>query len=280
VASQLSLRSTLIVAIPSGEGIVLGADSRITAGGEFVDGDMKLQVVKGPPCLVYCITGTYEFREVPPMGVSLAEALPHLRVTFDGADVARSILESRLPQNLTSAEAESVGRALGEALGAHIRSDRALAASFQGQSLCRLCLFQVSDEGGAMIASIEILLDTNCSVVLGPVYGETFGMSDLCDAKFAGEFDFVKRHVLAGPGRHLLSPSSSALLSSLPLPVQDMGAGVAAKLAAELILAASVMAATVPAQTGIGGPIQLLLLKRDVALDLPAEIAASARSFP
>jgi hypothetical protein len=90
MASQLILGSTLIVAIPSSEGIILAADSRVTAGEAFINGDMKLHVVQGPPCLVYSITGITEFRETPPAGVSVAEALPNLRVLFDGVVVVSS----------------------------------------------------------------------------------------------------------------------------------------------------------------------------------------------
>jgi hypothetical protein len=269
VASQLTLRSTLIVAIPSNEGIVLAADSRVTAGATFFDGDKKLHVIEGPPCLVYAISGTSEFREMPPAGTSIAEALPHLRVNFDGADVVRSILEASLPQDLTSVEGERVGRALGEALGAFNRTNPAAMASFTGQFICRLCLFQVSEDGDAAIAATEILLDARGSVVLGEIHHKRFGMNDLGGATYAGEYDFVKEHVLAGAGRQFLSAPSSALLSSLPLPVQAIDAGAAATLATELILAASKMTATVPSHTGIGGPIQVLLLRRDLALALP-----------
>jgi hypothetical protein len=261
---MLAGRSTLVVIIPCRQGLVIAADSRVSADGVFFDGDQKVQVIAGEPSLAFCITGYSEFREAPPPGIPWPEVYSSLRVTFDGAAVVSQHFQQHPPRQLSASDVRIAALALASALDVFLSEDPLLAERFAGQGICRLCAFQIGEGGEAIIATVELQRDGH-QVLLGEVQREHFRGEDASDLRMVGEVDYVMNEVVAGPRRDLISESSTALLRAMP-SVRDLSAEDAINIATQIVHAAGETTRIVPTDIGIGGPTVTFLLQRNEAL--------------
>jgi hypothetical protein len=91
---------------------------------------------------------------------------------------------------------------------------------------------------------------------------ERFGLDDAAEPVIAGEGEYVRRHVLPGFLAGTPRNSTKAFFQSYPRfpPVRDTSRQTAIDAATDLIEAASRMTSTVPASSGIGGPIAVRVL--------------------
>src|SRR5437588_3979742 len=91
----LATSGTLVVVIPTRDGLVVAADSRSTVLGQNFDGAEKLQLANTETPILVTITGTSDFANMPPPGVSLIDWMPNATYNYRGTAFVVSYLGKR-----------------------------------------------------------------------------------------------------------------------------------------------------------------------------------------
>lgn len=254
----LPAAGTLIVAIPTKDGLVVAADSRATAEGEYFDGREKLNLVESTPPVLFTITGSADFIDSPPPGVTLREWITKAP-GFRGSSVVRAYLQQNPVRRLTLDRIAQVAAALAASLQDYFH--QASIVGFRGRELCRLAMFQ-ADEGIPRYASLAVAVTEDGRVeARGPIILKAYEPASAMGGELIGEGDYAKAHVLRGEGRRFLPERAVAILNA-KLRVRDVSAADGAFLARSIIEAteATTTMIPVPSGYGIGGPVHIYLV--------------------
>jgi hypothetical protein len=255
-------QATLAVAVPSRDGLVIAADSRMTFMGAQCDGAFKILIPARPARTVAVVTGDGIFVAPPPRGADPCRYLAGAPRLLDMDAVVTRALEHAggdADRIDAAALAAACVRAVERFRAAHPGALRGyagraifsvLVASFDragGTSTMRNFVVRVNGQTGRVEAS---RLRT---AVIEPdqpggvwIYGET---------------DWVNRHVYAGVGRGFLTPATQKFLR-VQEPVSATPLDRAAAVAANVMEAACRAAQMEPPPSGIGGEIHLVVAGR------------------
>ncbi|MDR3725481.1 MAG: hypothetical protein P4K86_00410 [Terracidiphilus sp.] len=255
--------ATLVVLVPSVDGLVVAADSRTSVLGAQCDGQFKIVQLKRPSRTVVMVTGDGVF--IPPPSATepdlcrYQQSAPRL---LDMAAVVTSYLErkganpARLSLEDLGAEcvraAERFQALHPEAFQSHLGGEifSVVLASYDPKakvSTLRNFVVRISRESH----KIEAARFSNITVA----------STDRRGLWAYGETDYVEKQVYGGFGRQFLTASTlDFILQDKPVAQASQDEAVAA--AVNLIQAASRAAQQVPAASAIGGPIDVVLLGR------------------
>jgi len=136
--------ATLVLAIPTRDGLVVAADSRMTVEGEYFDIAVKLKVARDSTSLVYTTTGYCDFADVPPPGVSMAQWLPIATWQFRATAFVDSYLSNRPSTPLRMENVVEIGAALASSIGDYFDLRTELRELFQGHPVCQLAIFRIT----------------------------------------------------------------------------------------------------------------------------------------
>ena len=114
-----------------------------------------------------------------------------------------------------------------------------------------------SDTGTTLIRSFEIWR-ADSKVVVKWGLGAEYRSTDKPDIFAFGQGDYLKEQVLHGPGRHFVGPEYEAL--SKLVSIADVDVKFASDMAVNLIEATSKTANLVRIPTGVGGPVDVVLI--------------------
>ncbi len=256
----LPAAGTLVVAIPTKEGLVVAADSRATVEGEYFDGREKLNLVESTPPVLFTITGSADFIDPPPPGMTLREWVPKAPYGFRSSSVVRAYLQQSPVRPLTLDRVAKVAAALAASLQDYFH--RVPIVDFRGRELCRLAMFQ-ADGGIPRYASVAIVVTEDGRVeARGPIILKAYEPGSAMGGELIGEGDYTKAHVLRGEGRRFLPERAAAILNAKHVRVRDVAAVDGAFLARAIIEAteATTKLIPVPSGYGIGGPVYIYLV--------------------
>ncbi|WP_024341019.1 hypothetical protein [Bradyrhizobium japonicum] len=244
---------TLIVAIPTALGLIIAADSRVSTWSGYCDLGFKITEIESHPRTATFMTGTTTVSEG--MNLDPCEHLKHLK--FDAADVLREaaertdrfdeIIEFVLDgtRRFVAANPNSYAPKKGLSLF------QGVVASFDAAThRSRLQSFSVNYLNDGTIAAEDIV-------------SEEFGPEDQSKIRLYGEASYLIQSVLHGPGSRFLTERYGRFQSSVKR-IAEADVNVAADFAIDLIQAASKTSdAGLRPATGIGGPVDVLLLGDD-----------------
>ena len=244
--------ATLVVGVPTRDGFVVAADSRLTAGGQYIDGVKKLHAVDDVnPAVVFAITGVLAVAEATPLDAALREGRPSQILRWP--PVVASAIRA-LPDPVLNAQTlDLIVDALASAL--HSVKERLIGNETQ------LVLFQA--HAGALTVVTSVVSIHAPGVSVGERKMATYKQDDAHRLVLAGADGYTKTHVLApgSAGRHLLSPRFEAVVSGKRL-VRDFDVRDGMLIATSIIRAAekTTELVRVPGGGGIGGPVQAYLI--------------------
>jgi len=249
---------TLVLVIPTRDGIVASADSRGAVRGQFFDGRKKLRAAQTTPPIVFAITGAADFpKEIQP-GVP-PEDWPY---AFRSHETVFSCLVEGREFVLTPGRMHDIGDALALSVGSFLTRSGKLD-EFTRRDICRLVLCQ-SDAatGDSLYGSVAISMGSTGTIGLADARFERYLLDGSGCVERIGEGTYLNEVVLNGPGRQFLSNEALSLLTS-PYRIKDVDSRAAAAIATAVIRAAeyTTRLSPIPSGSGIGGPVMCLVLQ-------------------
>jgi hypothetical protein len=254
---------TLVVIVPSADGLVVAADSRTTVNGATCDNQYKITELRRPKRTVVAVTGEVAF--ISPPDAQERDVCGYLKSAprmLDIASVVKSYLErknvdpARLQLEDLGAECvgvvqrfrESEPLALEPYVGREIFS--VVIASYDARSKTATVLnFAVRIDGATH--RVEAGRFTRIAITPQSRRG----------VWSYGESDYLNRYVFGGVGRKFLTESTlDYMLADKPVAEARLDEAVAA--AGNVIEAASRTTQLTPSPSGIGGPLEMVLLGR------------------
>jgi hypothetical protein len=259
----LPATATLVVLVPSADGLVVAADSRTSVLGAQCDGQFKIAQLKNPSRTVVMVTGDGVF--IPPPSAPVSDLCRYQQTAprlLDMAAVVSKYLEHRAPDparlSLEDLGAECVRAAerfqesYPEAFRSHLGGEifSVVVASYDPKA-------KVST-----LRNFVVRLDRETHKIEATRFTKiAVSSTDRRGIWAYGETAYVEKQVYAGIGRqYLTAPTLDFILQDKPVEQASLDEAVAA--AVNLIQAASRAAQQVPAPSAIGGPIDLVLLGR------------------
>lgn len=253
---------TLVVVIPTSEGVVLAADSRITLRRQFVDGVNKIRLVSGRQDLAFVLTGQSEFLPVLPDDATaqeLRDAWERGPRQFSGQGVVEKFLASQPPAPLDAQILVSLGRRLSVSLVDALRS-RMDGRLFYGQQLFRAVIAQYdSTTATTRIGSLRVDLSERGIPNIRDIELDTVAGRDSKIALIFGEQRYFEENVMRGFGQRYIAGEAREIWGSGGR-VRDFTALSAATVARSWIRATAKMTEIIPITNGVGGPLKLFLL--------------------
>lgn len=252
-----STGGTLVLAIPTNEGLVIAADRRTTPRGIYCDGVRKILVPKIPGVAVF-ITGIATMSDMSKIPDDrLCEELSKTPAPVDFGRATVAFIEKQAAP-LTQLD----GQLLTEALFAEVRPyiDGGQLRSILGQQRVTTILIAGFDHGTNVSRIWQFWVNYT-----GPVYFQlqplplrTFSLDDKPDIVPFGENEYYVDNVLAGVGRQFVSEDVHAL--NRKSSIAQVNAKEACDAGVSLIEAAMKAAELVKPPTGIGGGVDCALI--------------------
>jgi hypothetical protein len=261
VTLALPARGTLVVIVPSADGLVVAADSRTTVNGATCDNAYKITELRRPKRTVVAVTGDVAFIKPPDAAerdvCGYMKSAPHL---LDIASVVKSYLEQK---NVDPAKLrlEDLGA---ECVGAvqRFRESEPLALEpYVGREIFSVVIAGYEARSKtAMVLSFAVRIDgVTHRVEAGRFTRIAITPQSRRGVWSYGESEYLNRNVFGGVGRKFLTKSTlNYMLEDKPVAEARLDEAVAA--AGNVIEAASLTTELTPAPSGIGGPVEMILL--------------------
>jgi hypothetical protein len=249
---------TLVLLVPTKAGLVVAADTRHTMLGVSCDNESKIYVPNNPPATVAVVTGLANFLAVKqPFGPDpckdIADGIPLLSVP----PIVLQYLEAN---SATAREAnldELAQICLNRVVKVLANMPR-LDLEFNERPIFTVGVATFyNDTGTTLIRSFEIWFK-NSEVVARQGLGDEYRSTDRPDLFAFGQGGYLKKQVLRGPGRQFVGPEYETF-SGLP-SIGDVDVKLASDVAVNLIEATSKTGDIVPLPTGVGGPVDVVLI--------------------
>jgi len=261
---SLPARATLAVLVPSADGLVVAADSRISFMGTQCDGQFKIIEPSRPAHIVAMVTGDSLFVPPPPAGVRdlcrYLQTAPHL---LDIGEVVRRYLEHQAGKR-GEISLEALGKECVGAVDRFAQANPGALQAYAGREIFSVVV--AAYDPRRRTATLQNFVVRNDSathrIESGRMTTTTVAAFDRRGVWIYGESSYVEANVLSGVGRKYLdSATLDFILTAAPVAEAPLGRAVAA--AVNLISAASRTTETIPPPSGIGGSVNVVLLGRD-----------------
>jgi hypothetical protein len=254
---------TLVVIVPSADGLIVAADSRTSLPGIFCDSQYKITELRKPIHTVVAVTGEVAF--IAPPGPKVNDMCGYLKSAprmIDFSSVVKLYLERKNadPFKLSLDDLGSV--CVGEV-----------------ESFRRIYPLAFEQYVGREIFSVVIASydpHTKHSLVLNFVVQINAATRKVEAARFTrillsqqsrrgvwsyGETDYLNKNVFGGIGRRFLTADTQSFIL-VDKPVSEARLEQAIASAINIIDATSRTTEIIPSPSGIGGPIDIVLLGR------------------
>ncbi len=260
-------RATLVALAPSAEGVAVAADSRMTFMGAACDGEFKILELARPARTVVVTTGDSIF--VAPPQAHTADVCRYLATAprlLDIGAVARDYLEWHAAR-AAGVPLHGLAAACVRAVVRFRRSHPGALAPYAGRTVFSVIVASYDPASRtATLRNFVVRIDARSGARAGRVEAARMattvvGARSPRGVWIYGETAYVERYVYEGFGRRFLTASTLAFIRERK-PVGETTLRQAAAAAVNVIQAASRATETVPAPSGIGGAIRVVLLGR------------------
>jgi hypothetical protein len=253
--------ATLVVLVPSADGLVVATDSRISFLGAECDGQFKIVSLARPARTVVMVTGDSVF--VQPPEAHEPDLCHYLQYAPRMLDIG-SIVSAYLEQKAAGIEQLSLEDLGSECVRAVQRFQQSYPAAFQSYAGRKIFSVVVASyDPRSRIATMRnfvVRVDAQTHRIEAARFA-TVAVSprDRRGVWIYGETGYVDQYVYSGFGRRFLTaPTLDFILQDKPVAEARLAQAVA--VAVNVIQASSSAARVVPAPSGIGGPIDIVLL--------------------
>jgi hypothetical protein len=252
---------TLVAMVPTSAGLVMAADSRITIGGRrlYCDNVFKIVELDGISRTAFIVTGhstVWNFRNVPLENIcNYIQSNP---AAFDVSAILKSAIE-RTP-SLASANVEALPQICVDAVNAYAVADSKIFDDLRGKQIFQVALGSYDEAKKiSVIRSFSIDLSKDGAVSASELKTQAFRITDEWQLVLFGEGNYLTNQVFNGVGIQFLGERYARFRNGKS-EVHDADPALAADFVSEIIEAASKTTALILAETGIGGPVDVLLL--------------------
>ena len=264
-----SASATLILIVPTRDGIVIAADSRVTItyqnNRKYEDGATKVHFVATQPPIAFAFAGNADFPKSPPPAVGIAQSTSSMEYHFRSIPAVEKAITSLSSTTLNDAFVKTVAGALAKELTNLFAADHDLRKTFSSAWVSKF--FLVQSHGATLLVGRASLSADAAGVVR---VTEADALQPIAqDDPFEPHVstDYVK-HVLGGVGRQFLPPGFSPTLGGRR--VRDVTPGDAVRYVRTIVQATEATTRLVPFgnNIGIGGPVKGYLVKTDSVVSL------------
>lgn len=258
---QAKASGTLVVLIPTQQGLVFAADSRTTVAETTCDQTFKITELKRRKQTALSVTGTGTF--LPIYGSVQGDPCHYIKVTPPLLDIQRLVQEQldmktqALARHEISALAEKCRESVAQYAAEYKRFNP--LEKFRGKEMFRVVIgsFDPHEKKSLIISFVIRIPKEKLEPETGEISWKEIWPGDKSDVFYYGETEYVDRYVYTVGRRYL---GTFVEFVSNPKKVKDVTVIEAEAVAINLIEAASRTAETVPPPTGIGGPVDVVLL--------------------
>ncbi len=252
---------TLIVVIPTADGIVVAADSRGVVRGNPIDGRKKLHVASTRRPVVFAVTGAADFPHACPPNVEFIDWMTDPLYVFRASDCVRSYLGRNPSFVLTEVALSAVAVDLAGAVSVFLSRCPQKLDEFSGRDICVLVVCQTESRESSLCGSVGLSVKPDGEVVLCTPTVRRYRSTDEKHLDFFGEWQYAWDVVVQGEGKQFLREEETLIWNARRL-VKDLSGFEGARFASSIIEAAARTTAFVPipSGSGIGGAVTALIL--------------------
>ncbi|MCX5884508.1 MAG: hypothetical protein NT096_01110 [Proteobacteria bacterium] len=250
---------TLVVIVPTKDGLIAAADSRSTFSGKYFDIAKKLNILSGLNT-IFSITGRSDFFPSPPPGVDLEEWLTKTPKLYSGNLVVEQYLREHKLKSLNDAHLKKLAEHYVASLNDFFSNRPDAPYPYQGKELCLVIIGQYNPKSRqSLLATFLVSVTTQGTAEYYGLLIQTYKRNDEVKYRGFGETNYCNKQVLEGPGKKFLDKEFFDILQRAKR-ISQLGYSEGAFLASSIITAASKMAEIVPPPSGIGGNVQVILI--------------------
>jgi hypothetical protein len=261
---ELTGRSgTLLIAIPSSEGLVVAGDTRHTTYGISCDSGTKLFVPANMPGTIFGLTGLANFQAVKyPFVGDPCQEIESSPIIFSVEPVVRAFLEGQtLP--ISTLDLTGLANELTQALSKFLTTfpiDRGPLAARSSVFTVVLASFDAATHT-SMVREISVVLPTPNEVSVQKSVDVSYKEAGQPDWRAFGQGNYLVEHVLNGPGKQFLDDNYRSF--ETVKTIGELSASLAASTAENLIVTTSKTSELIAIPAGVGGHIDVYLLGKD-----------------
>ena len=253
---------TLVVAVPSRDGLIIAADSRLDVVGTAVHCDDQFKIIEPIRAarIAASVVGNVVFFAPPgPDESDFCKNVKRARRLLDVPELASHYLETETVDVSTSRMEEFALQCVAAVQKLHAYSPLTLKP-FAGRALFSVILMAYDPKTRtAIIREFFVQLSDEIKPEIGKITVRTFSFESKREMFLFGASNYFRNHVIGGIGRKFLSQETIGFIR------QDTTIGKtdfrpALSSAMNVIDATSKTTALVPPPGGIGGTIDVLLL--------------------
>jgi hypothetical protein len=260
-AGPIAASGTLVVMVPSNDGLVVAAESRSTVGQKYCDTAFKIVEPARPPRTVITVTGNGIYYPDPGPGVpDLCAYISRAPRLLDIERVVREYLEKQ-NRDIGTLRMEEVAKQCVDAVKAFGMSWPGVLRAYSGREMFSVAMAAYNP--ASRTATVLNFVVRITAATLDPEAAriarkEFTGISPREDFEF-GETDYLIQNVYRGAGRKFLDKETIAFFQA-GKTVSQTSLQEAQAVAVNIIEAASRTTELVTPPNGIGGPIDVVLL--------------------
>jgi hypothetical protein len=268
-------QGTLIVLVASKDGLVVASDSRQTLDNRvYCDEANKLLVPSRPDRFIVAVTGTRGFYPLSMM-TAMNDICGYVKRTareFDLAEVVKDFIEKNHSEiDLSNFDAKQLAQHCQDALFAFFLAHPYRSPTVSGVGFSSSVVLASYDPATsrAHVRTIEISFSQDLTkLIINDVTNVHFDLDDLAEPMICGEGDYLRQKVLPVIGLESIAESTRRQVGTFPVvnfpTVRDNSLKDAIAMATDLIESASRMTAKIPASSGIGGPIDVRIIGKQL----------------
>ncbi len=257
-ATHVYVQGTLVVMIPTNEGVIIASDSRSSISGSTIFDDVqKISVINKSTAFI--ITGTFEILPKPPTGISVRDWVIDAPRLFSFEEVAEKYLMNN-QASLSNQYIEAIATVLIQKLSEFINQHPENSTHLKGRNLCQLVIAQYDALTKAShFGHLKVCVSTSGDAKTTETWIKTYSSLDEPPFLRFGESDYLNNEVLSSNGKYLL-PQRFHQIGQNAKRIELLSLQDGAFMAYTLIEAASEQAKIVPPKTAIGGPTYVILI--------------------
>lgn len=260
-------RATLVVVVPSADGLVVAADSRESIMGTECDGLFKILQARKPSHTVVMVTGDGIF--VAPKGASgpgandTQDPCAYLHSAQRLLDIPAVVTDylDRAPVSWAKFSPESLSATCVEAAQRFQKFSPHVLEAYAGRDIFSVVIahYEPKSRISTLLNFVVRFDEGTRTIVAGRNTRIEIGPVDRRGVWAFGEADYLNENVYRGAGRQFLTESTkNFILADQPVASSTRDESFAS--AVNIVQAASRMTGIVAPKSGIGGPIEVVFI--------------------
>jgi hypothetical protein len=253
---------TLVVMVPTSAGLVIAADSRITIGGNlglYCDNSFKITEIDHVNRAAFIVTGyttVWNFQNVP-IG-DICKHIQEVRAKFDINVILKEAIEQK--PTFISTAIDDLPKVCIDAINQYSVASSGDFDSRRGAQIFQVAVASYDDvHGTSMVQSFSINMGNDGVVSASDFKVQEFNPGNEWQLLLFGEASYLTNNVFNGIGMQFLGDRYGRFRNGKTI-IRETDQALAADFASDLIEAAAKTTSLVAAPTGIGGPVDVLLL--------------------